>query len=327
MAFPVWSSALIALGGVTLIAIIAERVYHHLTKAPFEPSGKHCFITGGSTGLGKGVAIELAKAGADITIIARRVEELDKAVIEIKSQCQNETQKVIAISADVTSKQDVIRAFEEAKVKMGRNPEYTFACAGAALPKMFLDYDLEDFDRSVQLNYLGQVYAAHQAASRLRDSSIKHGKIVFVSSMLGMLSFAGYATYSPTKFAVRGLADTLRNELKLYDIDVHIFFPGGIKSPGFDKENMTKPEVTKMIEGANEPQTPEECAKSLMTGLYAGHYMIMVDFVADLLRCTTRGVAPSQNFFTDSILAMIGQCVGSGYALYADWLVKSLKKN
>lgn len=70
----------------------------------------------------------------------------------------------------------------------------------------------------------------------MRDSAIKNGKIVFVSSMLGMLSFAGYGSYSPAKFAVRGLADTLRNELQQYGISVHIFFPGGIKSPGFDKE-------------------------------------------------------------------------------------------
>jgi short-subunit dehydrogenase len=70
----------------------------------------------------------------------------------------------------------------------------------------------------------------------MRDSGIKDGKIVFVSSMLGMLSFAGWSTYSPTKYAIRGLADTLRNELKRYGVGVHIFFPGGIESPGFDIE-------------------------------------------------------------------------------------------
>lgn len=69
----------------------------------------------------------------------------------------------------------------------------------------------------------------------MRDSKIQ-GKIVFVSSMLGLLSFTGYSTYSPTKYALRGLADTLRNELKRYNIDVHIFFPGNIDSPGFVTE-------------------------------------------------------------------------------------------
>ncbi|ORX45532.1 NAD(P)-binding protein [Hesseltinella vesiculosa] len=325
MVLPSWGTTLVALGAATVTAIILERIYHYITRPPFEPAGKHCFITGGSTGLGKGLAIELAKAGADITIIARRKAELDNAVIEIKSQCRHQGQKVIAISADVTIKEDIVRAYDEAKIKIGRDPEYVFTCAGAALPKMFLDYDLEDFDRSIKLNFLGQTYAAHQAALRMKEAGIKRGKIVFVSSMLGLLSFAGYGTYSPTKFAIRGLADTLRNELKQYDIDVHIFFPGGILSPGFDQENLTKPEVTKEIEGTNEPQTPEECAKSLIHGLRSGNYMIMVDIVSEILRATTRGVTPANNFFLDTLLALVGQIIASGYALYMDWLVKSLK--
>ncbi|KAI8341523.1 hypothetical protein BC941DRAFT_493301 [Chlamydoabsidia padenii] len=327
MAFPPWASVITALGAATVVAIIIERLCNHLTRVKFVPSGKHCFITGGSSGLGKSLAIELAKVGADITIVARKKEELDNAVLEIKKYRHSETQKVIAISADVTSKEDVARAFDEAQTKMARNPDCIFACAGASYPKFFLDYSLEDFDKAIQLNYLGQVYVAHMAATRMRDSGIKGGKIVFVSSMLGMLSFAGYGSYSPTKYAVRGLADTLRNELQQYGIGVHIFFPGGIQSPGFDKENETKPDVTKEIEGANEPQTPEDCAKSLMKGLYAGHYMIMVDLLSNLLRCTTRGVSPSNNFFLDTLLALIGQVVGSGYALYMDYLVKSLKKH
>ncbi|KAI8089799.1 uncharacterized protein BX664DRAFT_333912 [Halteromyces radiatus] len=325
MGIPTWASVMIALGVIIVVSICLERVYSRLVRVPFSPSGKHCFITGGSSGLGLGLAIELVKAGADVTIVARRKEELEKAVSEIKSHCRSQDQKVIAVSADVTCQQDIVRAFDEAKVKVGRNPEIVCTCAGASYPKFFLDYTMDDFDQAIRLNYLGQVYTAHEAATRIRDSGIKNGKIVFVSSMLGMLSFVGYGTYSPAKYAIRGLADTLRNELKQYDIDVHIFFPGGILSPGFDKENMTKPDVTKEIEGTNEPQTPEECAKSLMKGLYAGHYMIMVDFISDLLRCTTRGVSPSNNFFLDFLLALIGQFVGSGYAIYMDWLVKSLK--
>ena len=68
------------------------------------------------------------------------------------------------------------------------------------------------------------------------ESKIKDGKIVFISSVLGLMSFAGWSTYSPTKYAVRGLADTLRNELQRYSINVHIFFPGTIFTPGFEVE-------------------------------------------------------------------------------------------
>lgn len=141
----------------------------------------------------------------------------------------------------------------------------------------------------------------------MRDSNIKDGKIVFISSMLGMLSFAGYATYSPTKYAIRGLADTLRNELKRYNIGVHIFFPGGIESPGFENENLTKPEVTKTIEGANVPQTGAQCAHSLMKGLHQGQYMIVTDAISEVLRCIVRGVSPTNNLVLDYILAAIGQ--------------------
>lgn len=141
----------------------------------------------------------------------------------------------------------------------------------------------------------------------MRDSKIKDGKIVFISSMLGLISFAGWATYAPTKYAVRGLADTLRNELKRYGIGVHIFFPGGIESPGFDTENLTKPEITKIIEGANTPQTGEECAKSLLNGLYKGNYMIVTDAISQVLRAVSRGVSPTNNLVLDWILAAIGQ--------------------
>ncbi|CAO3594995.1 unnamed protein product [Absidia cylindrospora] len=323
MALPSWASVIIALGAATVVAVCIERLCNRLTQSNFVPAGKHCFITGGSSGLGRSLAIELAKAGADITIVARKLEELENAVLEIKTI---RISKSDFISADVTSKEDVVRAFDEAKTKMDRNPDCVFACAGASYPRFFLDYSLEDFDKSIHLNYLGQVYVAHQAATRMRDSAIKDGKIVFVSSMLGMLSFVGYGSYSPAKFAVRGLADTLRNELKQYGIGVHIFFPGGIRSPGFDKENETKPDVTKEIEGTNEPQTAEDCAKSLMKGLYTGNYMIMVDFISEVLRCTTRGVAPSNNFFLDTFMALVGQPIASGYALYMDYLVKSLKR-
>ncbi|KAI7892175.1 uncharacterized protein EV154DRAFT_463075 [Mucor mucedo] len=325
MSLPTWASVVIGLGAATLLALVGDYVYSSFTRVPFKPAGKHCFITGGSTGLGKSLAIELAKAGADICIVARRVAELEAAVTEIKTHAVNESQKVIYVSANVTDQKDVVRAFDEANVKMGRNPDFVCACAGASYPKFFLDHTMDDFEKLTTLNYLGQVYVAHQGAQRMRDSNIKGGKIVFVSSMLGMLSFAGWSTYAPTKYAVKGLADTLRNELKRYDIGVHIFFPGGIESPGFDTENLTKPEITKVIEGANTPQTGTECAQSLMHGLRKGYYMIVTDVIAEVLRAVTRGVSPTNNLVLDYILAVIGQPIGSAYALYMDYEVKNAK--
>jgi hypothetical protein len=83
MAFPSWASVIIALGAAFVVAVGVERLCNRMTRNNFVPSGKHCFITGGSSGLGKSLGMQLAKAGADITIVARKKEELDKAVLDI----------------------------------------------------------------------------------------------------------------------------------------------------------------------------------------------------------------------------------------------------
>lgn len=111
------------------------------------------------------------------------------------------------------------------------------------------------------------------------------GKIVFVSSLLGYFGMIGYSTYSPGKHAIRGeffrgssmpfhidenlsigLAETLRQELLLYSIDVHLYMPGTMYSPGYEEENKTKPELVRKIEESDEGLTPESAAKGLYQG-------------------------------------------------------------
>ena len=112
----------------------------------------------------------------------------------------------------------------------------------------------------------------------------KGGKIVFISSTLGYMSFLGWASYAPAKHALLGmsttdlifalaltcavgLADTLQSELMLYGVDVHIFFPNSMFTPGFDEENKTKPEIVKRIEGVDDGLTAEQAALALFKGV------------------------------------------------------------
>lgn len=110
----------------------------------------------------------------------------------------------------------------------------------------------------------------------------RKGKIVFVSSTLGYMSFVGWSSYSPAKHALRGndllvfgkpmsidmlgLADTLHSELLLYGIDVHIFFPPTMFTPGYEVENQTKPKITKRIEETDDGLTAEQAALGLLKG-------------------------------------------------------------
>lgn len=121
-------------------------------------------------------------------------------------------------------------------------------------------------------------------------NKVVDGKIVLVSSTLGLIGLIGYSQYGPMKHAIRGmcllmptidameylgspnliplagLAESLRSELILYGISVHAYFPGTIFSPGLEEENKTKPKITVEIEGTEDGSTPAECAKGLIKG-------------------------------------------------------------
>lgn len=98
-------------------------------------------------------------------------------------------------------------------------------------------------------------------------NDVKNGRIVMISSTLGLMGMIGYSQYSPTKFALRGLAECLRQELIPYGIKTSIYFVSTIKSPGYEKENLTKPVITKMIEdGDISDPSPESRAKTLLHG-------------------------------------------------------------
>lgn len=134
-------------------------------------------------------------------------------------------------------------------------------------------------------------WTAH-AVTKLWVKNRVSGTLVFVSSFLGYTSFAGYSPYAPGKYALRGLADSLRSELQLYGIRVHLYMPAGILSPGYENEQKTKPAVTKKIEEGDTPIAPEKAAALLIRGIERGNYQITNDLVTDLVRSVSRGPVP-----------------------------------
>lgn len=92
----------------------------------------------------------------------------------------------------------------------------------------------------MEINYYGCLYTSKAIIPDLITQN-KKSKLIFFSSAVAVCGLIGYSSYVPTKFALRGLADGLQSELKPYGIDVHIFLPSNIDSPGFKEENLTKP--------------------------------------------------------------------------------------
>ncbi|KAJ2295714.1 3-dehydrosphinganine reductase [Coemansia sp. RSA 2706] len=304
-----WRVALVTvfsvLGGILALGL-ANEVYIRATAPKFDVRNKHCYVTGGSQGLGKSVAQDLARRGAHVTIVARREAILKEAIAEIKAAASSpKEQKFEYIVADVTSAEGAAKAVAESERLHGRPVDCLFTVAGTSNPGVFAEQSTELIGKTMELNYFGTMYTVHAVTKRMIEARVK-GRIVMVSSVLGFFGLVGYAGYCPSKFAVRGLAEALRVELLAHGINVHCYFPGTIFTPGYEAENLTKPAVTKDIEGADEGMSPEKCSAGLFNGLKRGEFAIATDPIGMLFRCTTRGVMPNNNFVLDSFIAALG---------------------
>ncbi len=112
-------------------------------------------------GLGKAVAMELARRGAHVTIVARTDATLKSAVEEIKACRDNDAQKVKHVVVDVTKRDSAQQGLRTATQIVGKVPKFVFNCAGQAMPGMFLEQELTEYEKGMQLNYFGALYTTH----------------------------------------------------------------------------------------------------------------------------------------------------------------------
>ena len=109
-------------------------------------------------------------------------------------------------------------------------------------------------------------------------------QIVFTASLLSFTTIPGYAGYAPAKAAIRMLADTLREECRLYDIEIACSFPANILSPGFEEEERTKPTITRTLEGTAGAESPEVVARHIIDRLERGNKHITYEFNGALVK-------------------------------------------
>ncbi|KIJ64202.1 hypothetical protein HYDPIDRAFT_112154 [Hydnomerulius pinastri MD-312] len=277
-------------------------------KKKWDPKGKHVYITGGSQGLGLALAKLLAKKGANISIVARTQSKLDEALKELETLRTSPTQSFHAFSFSLSSPSTSAAALAAATAAHNDTvPDVVFACAGASKPMFFVEMGEGEFEGGMRDGYWVQAWTAWAAAKEMVKRGTK-GKIVLVSSTLGFMSFVGYASYSPAKHALRGLAEALRSELLLYGISAHIFFPPTMYTPGFDEENKTKPPITRKIEETDDGLSAEAAAIGLFKGVERGDFHITADLITSLFKASTRGNAPRGGFgswMVDSLLDVV----------------------
>ncbi len=235
-------------------------------------SGATALIVGGSKGIGKAVAGEFAKNGGNVCIIARDKKDLQKAADDISKLCINQRQTVLAISCNAADMKQIGKALAD-YVKKSGVPDYLLNFVGYAYPEYVRNLDFADFKKNMETNYFGQL--APILALLPYFLKEKKGHIVNCSSVVGFLGMMGYASYSPTKFAICGLTESLRHELKPHGIRCSILYPPDTDTPGFSRENQTKPVEVKIMSQGGGFMTPEQVARKLLHGIARKKFYIL----------------------------------------------------
>ena len=153
---------------------------------------QHAIITGGSSGIGKAVAKLLVQEGASVSIIARNEEKLHQAQAELDVLKINSQQSILALPADVAEEEENTQAIENAIAKLG-NPSLLINSAGMAIPGYFMEIPIEMFNRTMEVNYFGTLYAIRAVLPAMERA--ERGNIVLISSGAGLIGLYGYSAY------------------------------------------------------------------------------------------------------------------------------------
>ena len=185
-------------------------------------SNRVVLITGASSGIGRGLALELARRGARLGLVARRSELLDQIVADIQSG------DVLAITGDVQDAQSMREAAQQVVSRFGKI-DVLIANAGIGATNDGAELDASKVANVINVNVIG---ASNTAAAVLPEMVARRsGQLVVISSLAAYRGLPKSAAYCASKAAVSAFFESLRVDLKRHGVDVTIIHPGFIKTP------------------------------------------------------------------------------------------------
>lgn len=188
--------------------------------------GRSAIVTGGSKGIGRGIAETFARAGVNVVITGRTQADIDATVADLADAGGS----VTGITADVTSPEDCRRVVATA---VERNGGLDIVCANAGIfpSGRLADLTPEDLEQVMGVNFKGTVYIVQAALEPLTASG--HGRVVITSSITGPVTgFPGWSHYGASKAAQLGFLRTAAIELAPKKITVNAVLPGNIITEG-----------------------------------------------------------------------------------------------
>ena len=186
----------------------------------FDSTGRVVLVTGGSKGLGLAMARGFAEAGADVVISSRHQDELDRALVEITDGLDV---RGLAIESDMTNREDVKRLAETAVSEMGR-VDVLINNAGSNVPEQIDSITDENWDRIIELNLTSCMALTRELVPGMKERG--WGRVIHISSIMGLVSKEGRNAYSATKSGLLGLTRASALDLGEHGITVNSICPG-----------------------------------------------------------------------------------------------------
>ena len=215
-------------------------------------NGKIALVTGASRGIGRAIAVELAKQGADIVVnYVKDEQEASKVVDEIK----NLGNKSVALKADVSDFNEVSKMFEKIKGEFGRL-DILVNNAGITKDRSLKKMTQEEWSKVIETN-LGSVYNVTKNALPLMQ---KNSRIISISSIVGLYGNFGQANYAASKAGIIGFTKSLAKELGRHGITVNVIAPGFIESEMTKKIGFLKKKILTYMIPLKRSGMPEDVA-------------------------------------------------------------------
>jgi short-subunit dehydrogenase len=221
--------------------------------------GLHALVTGASSGIGRALALRLAREGARVSLVARRVDALEDVAREIRAAGG----EAAVVPCDVAERAQ-IEAMARAAHEAFGPVDLLVNGAGYGRHCRFVDHDPDDVERMFRVNTLGSIHVTRALLPAMLER--RRGWVVFVASVAGKIASPDESVYAATKFAIVGLASALGLEVEDAGVHVLTVCPGVIRTPFFDEEALARMPPTALRQMAE----PEDLVEAVMRALARG---------------------------------------------------------
>ena len=203
--------------------------------------GKTALVTGGGRGIGRAIALALAREGAQVAVLDILADNAAAVAREIEAMGV----KALALPADLTKRAQVERAVADALAQFGQI-DILVNNAGWDRMEMFLDSEEETWDKIIAINFKGILYVCKAALPSMVARG--QGKVISIASDAGRAGSTGEAVYAGTKGAIIAFSKTLAREMARHKITVNVVCPGLTETPLLQGIREQSPKTEKVIE-------------------------------------------------------------------------------